>query len=107
MDNFEICKKIAMNRKRIIRLWDDVDYIVKNGAESMTSTKFLCPAPDSLTIGQAVAIALNFPPWLSRNKKKLEKMEEGPEKEALQKEINSRTAALEMIKKLRDDSYTA
>lgn len=110
MDNkektiFDICEKIVSNRKQLIRLWKEVDHIKEHGVEPDVAQKFLSPAQDSLTIGQAVTIALNFPSWITRNKRRLEQMPESPERNVLEQEFAARSAALELVKSLRDQEY--
>lgn len=108
MDNtpnklLDLAKQVVAKRKRSIAIWRDIDYYETHGIERSLDEKILEPINEDITLGRAIHICLTYPSWLSKNERKLAKMEDSLKKEELAAAIQARRATFNYVKSLKDD----
>lgn len=96
---------IVQNQKKIREYWRDIDDFKKFGSTANEDVKVLKRSVQDMTIGQIITACFTLPPYISKAKKNLATMPDGPDKLKLQMEIQIKEQELSQIKALRDESH--
>lgn len=93
---------IVKNNKLITALWQDIDHYKNHNSSVQQEQKVLKRIIDDMSLGQIVTACFTLPPYITKFKQKLSKMEDGETKTRLEQELKLKEQELEEIKSLRE-----
>lgn len=93
---------IVANNKKITKIWQDIDHYQKTGSDVQQEQTVLKRIIDDMSLGQIVTACFTLPPYITKFKQKLSKMEDGETKTRLEQELKLKEQELEEIKSLRE-----
>lgn len=93
-------KVIVSNAKQITKLWQQINHYQKYGA-AMQDQKVFKRAVEDMSIGEIITACLNLPSYLTKAKKRLSQMPDGPDKLKLSLDVAIKQRELDEIKAMR------
>lgn len=91
---------IVSNAKQITKLWQKINHFQKYGAAMQDQVVFK-RAVEDMSIGEIITACLNLPSYLTKAKRRLAAMPDGPDKIKLAQDIAIKERELSDIKAMR------
>lgn len=96
----EAAHQVSAAAKILAELWPQIDYFNEHGELPENKVQYVKSNVLDLSLAELYGRLNSLPSWISRNAKKIEKMQDGPLKLVKEQELEAKRAELQEVKDL-------